>query len=65
MRETAELTFRNFPLVIVSDFVLRASSLPGDDLGAKLESPAPILFLPKQVVGIGQHLGDLQLSGFR
>src|SRR5687768_5433273 len=50
---------------IVSNFVLRARKLRGNNLGAKLERPAAIRFLPEQVLRIRQHLGHFQLARFR
>src|SRR4029077_3016330 len=65
MRENGAVAFRNFSSVIVSDFGLRISKLSGNDLGSKLESSAAILFLPKQMIGVGEHLGDFEFARFR
>ena len=35
-----------------------------DDLGAEFEGAASVLLLPKKMVGVGQHFGRLEFTGF-
>src|SRR3979411_1945635 len=65
MKKNGEVASRNFPSIIVSDFVLRISKLPRNNLCPKFEGAAAILFLPEQMLRVWQHFAHFQLAGFR